>query len=55
MAVVDAILPQPDAPRPSGIGPPDVAKKLYRCQPVSSQTAQVEEELRTAEIGYDAR
>ncbi len=55
MAVVDAIAPQPDAPRPAGIGPPDVAKKLYRCQPVSAQTAQVEEELRTAEIGYDAR
>jgi peptidyl-prolyl cis-trans isomerase B (cyclophilin B) len=55
MAVVDAIAPQPDAPRPPGIGPPDVAKKVYRCQPVTAQTADVEQELRTAEIGYDAR
>lgn len=55
MAVVDAIAPQPDLPRPPGVGPPDVAKKVYRCQPVIPQTDEVERKLRTVEIGYDAR
>lgn len=55
MAVVDAIAPQPDPPRPPGIGPPDVAKRVYRCLPVTPQTDDVEQKLRTAEIGYDAR
>jgi peptidyl-prolyl cis-trans isomerase B (cyclophilin B) len=30
----------------------DVAKRVYRCRPVSVQSADVEEKLRTAEIGY---
>ncbi|MBC5805514.1 MAG: hypothetical protein DLM53_11180 [Candidatus Eremiobacter antarcticus] len=30
----------------------DVAKRVYRCHPVSVQSADVEEKLRTAEIGY---
>jgi len=55
MAVVDAIAPQPDPPRPPGIGPPDVAKRVYRCLPVTPQTDDVEHKLRTVEIGYDPR
>ena len=55
MAVVDAIAPQPDPPRPPGIGPPDIAKRVYRCLPVTPQTDDVEQKLRTVEIGYDAR
>jgi peptidyl-prolyl cis-trans isomerase B (cyclophilin B) len=55
MAVVDAIAPQPDPPRPPGIGPPDVTKRVYRCLPVTPQTDDVERKLRTVEIGYDAR
>ena len=55
MSVVDNITDQPDPPRPPGIGPPDVAKRVYRCEPVTPQTDEVEHELRTAEIGYDAR
>ncbi|MBV8668923.1 MAG: peptidylprolyl isomerase [Candidatus Eremiobacteraeota bacterium] len=55
MSVVDNISDQPDAPRPAGIGPPDVAKRVYRCEPVTPQTDEVERKLRTAEIGYDAR
>ncbi len=54
MAVVDAITPQPDN-RPPGLGPPDIAKKVYRCVPVTPQTDDVEQKLRTVEIGYDAR
>lgn len=55
MSVVDNIADQPDPPRPAAIGPPDVAKRVYRCEPVTPQTDEVEHELRTAEIGYDAR
>jgi peptidyl-prolyl cis-trans isomerase B (cyclophilin B) len=55
MSVVDNISDQPDAPRPPGIGPPDIAKRVYRCEPVTPQTDEVERKLRTAEIGYDAR
>jgi hypothetical protein len=55
MAVVDAITPQPDPPRPPGVGPPDVAKRVYRCLPVTPQTDDVEHKLRTVEIGYDPR
>ena len=55
MAVVNAIAPQPDPPRPPGIGLPDVAKRVYRCLPVTPQTDDVERKLRTVEIGYDAR
>lgn len=50
MAVVDAI-----APQPNGSVPADVAKQVYRCQPVTPQTDDVESKLRTAEVGYDAR
>jgi len=50
MAVVDAI-----APQPNGNEPVDIAKQVYRCQPVTPQTDDVESKLRTAEIGYDAR
>jgi peptidyl-prolyl cis-trans isomerase B (cyclophilin B) len=49
MAVVDAITPKP------GPGRTDVAKLVYRCEPVTPQTDEVEQKLRTAEIGYDAR
>jgi peptidyl-prolyl cis-trans isomerase B (cyclophilin B) len=49
MAVVDAITPQP------GPGKADVAKLVYRCQPITPQTDDIEHKLRTAEIGYDAR
>ncbi len=55
MAVVDSISDQPDPPRPAGIGPPDVAKKVYRCVPVTPQTDDVEQKLRTVEIGYAAQ
>ncbi len=55
IAVLNAIAEQPDAPRPSGIGPPDIAKRVYRCLPVTQQTDDVEQKLRTVEIGYDAR
>lgn len=50
MAVVDAIAPQPNASEPA-----DVAKQVYRCQPVTPQTDDVEAKLRTVEVGYDAR
>ena len=50
MAVVDAI-----APQPNGNEPVDIAKQVYRCQPVTPQTDDVESKLRTVEIGYDAR
>lgn len=49
MAVVDAIAPQP------GNASPDVAKRVYRCQPVTPQTDDVETKLRSVEIGYDAQ
>ena len=55
MAVVDNMSDQPDPPRPAGLGPPDTAKRVYRCEPVTPQTDEVERKLRTAEIGYDAR
>ena len=55
LAVVDNISQQPDPPRPPGVGPPDVAKRVYRCEPVTPQTDEVEQKLRTVEIGYDAR
>ena len=35
--------------------PADIVKRMYRCEPVISQTADVEQLLRTKEIGYDAR
>ncbi len=52
MAVVDAILPheQGDAKHPS-----DVALHVYRCAPVTSQSADAERALRAQEIGFDAR
>ncbi|HXW50887.1 MAG TPA: peptidylprolyl isomerase [Candidatus Acidoferrales bacterium] len=49
MAVVDAISPQPSSETI------DVAKSVYRCEPVTQQTEDVENKLRTAEIGYDAQ
>jgi peptidyl-prolyl cis-trans isomerase B (cyclophilin B) len=55
MAVVDDISDQPDPPRPPGIGPPDEAKQVYRCVPVTPQTDDVEQKLRTVEIGYGAQ
>lgn len=55
MAVVDNISDQPDPPRPPGIGPPDEAKRVYRCVPVTPQTDDVEQKLRTVEIGYGAQ
>jgi peptidyl-prolyl cis-trans isomerase B (cyclophilin B) len=55
LAVVDAMADQPDAPRPPGIGPPDVAQRVYRCSPVTQQTDDVEQKLRTVEMGYDPR
>jgi cyclophilin family peptidyl-prolyl cis-trans isomerase len=55
MAVVDAIAPQPDPPRPPGLGPPDVAKRVYRCEPVTAQTDEFERKLRSVEIGYSAQ
>lgn len=52
MAVVDAIAPhdQGDVKTKS-----DVALHVYRCVPVTPQSADAERILRTAEIGYDAR
>jgi peptidyl-prolyl cis-trans isomerase B (cyclophilin B) len=49
LAVVDAIAPQPSSEAV------DVAKVVYRCQPVTSQSDDVEAKLRAAEIGYDPR
>jgi hypothetical protein len=31
----------------------DIALKVYRCEPVTSQTDEVEQRIRTDEIGYD--
>ncbi len=35
--------------------PADVVSKMYRCEPVTPQTADVEQKLRTVEIGYNPR
>ncbi len=50
MAVVDAIAPH----AVGDTAPADVARRVYRCRPVTDQTPHVEELLRTAEVGYDA-
>jgi peptidyl-prolyl cis-trans isomerase B (cyclophilin B) len=56
MAVVDAIAPSSVSNTEVITNPKaDVAKSVYRCAPVTAQTDDVERELRTAEIGYDAR
>ena len=51
MAVVDAIAPH----QAGDAAPADVSKRVYRCQPVITQSAEVEAKLRATEIGYDAR
>lgn len=55
MAVVDAIAPHNVPLQPGDAPEPDTSRRVYRCKPVISQTAEIEAKLRTAEIGYDAR
>lgn len=55
MAVVDAIRVHDAESAADRSKPADIVKKMYRCEPVSAQTADVELLLRTKEIGYDAR
>ena len=55
MAVVDAIRVH-DAESPADRAKPaDIVTKMFRCEPVSSQSPDVEHLLRSKEIGYDAR
>ncbi|MBV8282039.1 MAG: peptidylprolyl isomerase, partial [Candidatus Eremiobacteraeota bacterium] len=35
--------------------PPDLVTRMYRCEPVTPQTADVEQKLRTTEVGYNPR
>src|SRR5579864_1263658 len=49
MAVVDAITPH----QASDTTAADIARRVYRCKPVISQSAEIEQKLRTSEIGYN--
>ncbi len=55
MAVVDAIRVHDADSAADRAKPSDIVKRMFRCVPVISQTADVEQLLRTKEIGYDAR
>jgi peptidyl-prolyl cis-trans isomerase B (cyclophilin B) len=53
MAVVDAIRVHDAESQADRAKPADLVLKMYRCQPVIAQTADIEHLLRTKEIGYD--
>jgi len=55
MAVVDAIRVHDADSAADRAKPSDIVKRMYRCDPVTPQTADVEALLRNKEIGYDAR
>ena len=55
MAVVDAIRVHDAESVADRAKPADIVQRMYRCEPVFPQTADVEQLLRTKEIGYDAR
>jgi cyclophilin family peptidyl-prolyl cis-trans isomerase len=54
MAVVDAIRPHSADSPAERSKPVDIVTKMYRCEPATTQSADVERLLRTKEIGYDA-
>jgi peptidyl-prolyl cis-trans isomerase B (cyclophilin B) len=55
MAVVDAIRVHDADNAADRVKPADIVLRMFRCEPVSPQTPDVEQLLRTKEIGYDAR
>lgn len=55
MAVVDAIRIHDADSAADRAKPADIVKKMYRCEPVTPQTPDIENLLRTKEIGYSAQ
>lgn len=55
MAVVDAIREHDAQSAADRAKPADIVKKMYRCEPVTPQTDDIERLLRTKEIGYNAQ
>lgn len=55
MAVVDAIRVHDAESAADRAKPADIVKKMYRCEPVTPQTPDIENLLRTKEIGYNAQ
>ena len=55
MAVVDAIRVHDAESAADRAKPADIVKKMYRCDPVTPQTPDIESLLRTKEIGYSAQ
>ncbi|HYK52862.1 MAG TPA: peptidylprolyl isomerase [Candidatus Eremiobacteraceae bacterium] len=55
MAVVDAIRVHDAESAADRAKPADIVKRMFRCQPVTPQTPDIEHLLRTGEIGYNAQ
>jgi len=55
MAVVDAIREHDADTAADRAKPADIVKRMFRCEPVTPQTPDIENLLRTREIGYNAQ